>query len=452
MLDRGISFVLLIFFFIFFDVHLSPITYHLSPSFAFADVPRTLHYQGRLTDANGTPLVGDHTITLRLYDAATGGSTLWEEDQDVTLARSDGGIFSVLLGSRTPFPAALTFNEPLWLAVAIDGGAEFSPRQSLSAVSYAVNADLLDGLDASRFLQLGAAGELPTIDGVNLTSLNADNLTSGTVPDGRLSTAVSLLGSAIESAEVTDGTLISADTTDTFLVAGNGVTVNKDANAWNITAVGSGGTITGVAAGAGLSGGGASGTVTLALSRPVALADGGTGASNAAAARANLGAAARGANSDIMSMSGLTTPLSIAQGGTGASTAGGARANLLNCLPVGGVDSSNRSQTFQVAAFGEGGTNNRQDRLWPVPVAATVTTLRAFVNQAPGTGSSWTVTLRKNAANTSLACTISGTSQSCGATGTVSASAGDRLGIEFIEAGTASGTQGAGWSACVVPN
>lgn len=47
---------------------------------------------------------------------------------------------------------------------------------------------------------------------------------------------------------------------------------------------------------------------------------GGTGASTASAARTNLGAAASGANSDITSITGLTTDLSVAQGGTGAST------------------------------------------------------------------------------------------------------------------------------------
>jgi hypothetical protein len=52
----------------------------------------------------------------------------------------------------------------------------------------------------------------------------------------------------------------------------------------------------------------------------LAVADGGTGASTAANARTNLGAAASGANSDITSLTGLTTPLSVAQGGTGSST------------------------------------------------------------------------------------------------------------------------------------
>ncbi len=75
------------------------------------------------------------------------------------------------------------------------------------------------------------------------------------------------------------------------------------------------------------------------LSTPIAIAQGGTGATtagtalinlggtslgigiftavNAAVARASIGAAASGANADITSLSGLTTPISVVQGGTG---------------------------------------------------------------------------------------------------------------------------------------
>ena len=81
---------------------------------------------------------------------------------------------------------------------------------------------------------------------------------------------------------------------------------------------------------------------TANLSVPVAIAQGGTGATNAgsalvnlggtslgigiftatngATARASIGAASSGANSDITSLSGLTTPLSVPQGGTGLTT------------------------------------------------------------------------------------------------------------------------------------
>jgi hypothetical protein len=63
--------------------------------------------------------------------------------------------------------------------------------------------------------------------------------------------------------------------------------------------------------------------VTAALNAaPALVSQGGTNATTAAAARVNLSAATRGANSDITSLTGLTTPLSEGQGGTGISALG----------------------------------------------------------------------------------------------------------------------------------
>nr|WP_312825127.1 phage tail protein [Acinetobacter oleivorans] len=59
-----------------------------------------------------------------------------------------------------------------------------------------------------------------------------------------------------------------------------------------------------------------------------AISQGGTGATTAADARSNLGAAGSGVNTDITEIKGLTTPLSIAQGGTGGNTASSAKAAL----------------------------------------------------------------------------------------------------------------------------
>lgn len=77
-------------------------------------------------------------------------------------------------------------------------------------------------------------------------------------------------------------------------------------------------------AGAGVTVTTSAGATTVALNTPLAVSVGGTGATNAASARLNLGAAASGANSDITSLAGLTTPLPITEGGTGQTTAAAA--------------------------------------------------------------------------------------------------------------------------------
>lgn len=69
-------------------------------------------------------------------------------------------------------------------------------------------------------------------------------------------------------------------------------------------------------------------TSLVGLTTALSIAQGGTGATTQADARAALGAAGRGANGDISSLNGLTTALSVEQGGTGGKTQADARAGL----------------------------------------------------------------------------------------------------------------------------
>jgi len=133
------------------------------------------------------------------------------------------------------------------------------------------------------------------------------------------------------------------------ITAGSGVSVTNGAGTITIAATGSGGTVSSVAVSGGTtglttSGGPVTGSGTITLGGTLAVASGGTGAGNASSARSNLGAAARGNNSDITQLSGLTTALSVAQGGTGATTAGGA----LTSLGALGVSSSTLASTGSI--------------------------------------------------------------------------------------------------------
>jgi hypothetical protein len=53
---------------------------------------------------------------------------------------------------------------------------------------------------ASQLVQLNGSGQLPTLSGVNLTTLNASNIANGTLADARLSTQVTVQGNTFNGA------------------------------------------------------------------------------------------------------------------------------------------------------------------------------------------------------------------------------------------------------------
>jgi hypothetical protein len=108
---------------------------------AFAQMPRTLSYQGALTDQSGTPVAdGSYSITFRLYTAASGGSAIWSETQALPVS---GGILSAVLGSVTPL-ADVPFSQPYWLSIQVSPGSELAPRVPLTSVGYSLRAAVAD--------------------------------------------------------------------------------------------------------------------------------------------------------------------------------------------------------------------------------------------------------------------------------------------------------------------
>ena len=96
----------------------------LVPILAQADIPPFMSYQGVLKDAAGNPVPdGTYSVEFNLYEAGTGGTTLWTEPHAL---QATGGIIEAALGTVTPLNA-LPFDVPYWLGISVDGEPELTP-------------------------------------------------------------------------------------------------------------------------------------------------------------------------------------------------------------------------------------------------------------------------------------------------------------------------------------
>jgi hypothetical protein len=187
----------------------------LGQSSARAEAPARFNFTGTLDDADGNPAEGSFDVTFRIAGAATGGSVLWSETQTIDAA---GGVFTAELGGQTALDENVFRSQSsLWLELEVDGDV-LAPRLAIDSVPWALYANRAAGLECT-----GCVG-----------STQIDSTTI----QGRV------------SGSCADGSAISA--------------INPDGSVSCSTPVG-GGTITAVAAGAGLTGGGASGGVTIDL-------------------------------------------------------------------------------------------------------------------------------------------------------------------------------------------
>jgi parallel beta-helix repeat protein len=262
----------------------------LLSSAGYAQIPQKMNYQGYLTNASGVPINGTVQMVFSIYHVSSGGSSLWTETQNVTVNQ---GIYSVNLGDVTSI--TLPFDAQYYLGVQVGADPEMTPRKILTSVGYAFRA--------------------LTVESIGSHSHSGADITSGTVSEARIDPLIAR-DSEVSSSISTHAANASAHHTrytDAEAVAaikaadGSGSGLDADLldgqdSAYYLSL--------------------ANQTGTLPVSQ------GGTGATTAPLARANLGAAASGGNSDITSLSGLSTPLSVSQGGTGGATASAARTSL----------------------------------------------------------------------------------------------------------------------------
>jgi len=100
----------------------------------------TLSVQGVLKNSDGTtvPDATNYTLTFKLWDAETGGASVWQETK--TNVSILGGLYEVVLGDGVTVLNA-PFDKPYYLGVSIGNGSgdEFIPRPRLASAPYALS-------------------------------------------------------------------------------------------------------------------------------------------------------------------------------------------------------------------------------------------------------------------------------------------------------------------------
>ena len=124
-------------------VLLLPCLLLMSAAAGWADIPQVLNYQGKITDSAGEPLSdGQYDVTFSLWNAVSGGSSLWSETQ--TGVTVSDGILNALLGSVTPIPDSAFSGADRYLQIDL-AGESVTPRIQLTSVGYSFRVATVDG-------------------------------------------------------------------------------------------------------------------------------------------------------------------------------------------------------------------------------------------------------------------------------------------------------------------
>lgn len=294
---------------------------------ARAAAPASFHYQGKLTDQNGTPRNGSFDMVFEIYGQASGGSALFSDTRtggaQVAVVN---GAFSVSVGEGALAGQTLgqvLASDDLWMQVTV-GGSPQLPRSKLSSSPYALGVRA-DGVSSVQILPLsvgpadiaaGAVGTARLADGAvnDAHVLDVDWSKITGLPSNLGSPAVALNGAVVQTV---GSTVTFSSAPFSFSTGVSRVNISLDPatvtlqgnvfNAANRLLLLDG---AGLVPSARVSGAYSSitgvGTVTQGTwgATPVGVANGGTGAASPAAALASLGVAA--SSSSFATGQGLT--------------------------------------------------------------------------------------------------------------------------------------------------
>ncbi len=146
-----------------------------------AQVPNTINYQGRLTDASSSPVAdGAYLVKFIIYDAPTAGTDLWNTGFQ-TINTVDG-LFTYQLGSNVTLPSGIFSDTNRYLGITVGTDPELSPRTRFSPSSYAFNAATADNVAWSHISSM-PSGFADGVDNEGISQLG-DTLKGSLYFDG----------------------------------------------------------------------------------------------------------------------------------------------------------------------------------------------------------------------------------------------------------------------------
>ena len=156
----------------------------LLPAMASSQVPSLINYQGRLTDAVGTPLSSNVAASIAIYTNDIGGVALYSEE--IGTIAVNNGTFSFQFGSQSTAIKSVLLHPFSWLEVSING-VPLMPRQRLIAVPYAVRSADTDHVGSQTTFEAGVipgpalADHAVTDEKIAVSGISASKVTTGTI-------------------------------------------------------------------------------------------------------------------------------------------------------------------------------------------------------------------------------------------------------------------------------